>query len=196
MVVDTIRNIEYSNVQVEYLISENNRRQLKNRGRDDRGEDNNIQIPQHPPKRRKYQFTKRKSYKDSSVPKEDESSMSSTVSESEQKDTELDIIDSKSCESSNQNLKLYAIFSKQRNGEICLSSKARTSIQSKGKYRKPGRIIRSNPSPTLITSHFKPASKESKISNEPGDENRGGERSESSSVHSADAVVTRPRPHG
>ena len=38
VVVDTIKNNEYSNGQVEDLISENNRRQLKNRGRDDRGD--------------------------------------------------------------------------------------------------------------------------------------------------------------
>ena len=48
----------------------------------------------------------------------------------------------------------------------------------------------------LITSHFKPASKKSEISNEPGDVVRGGERSEGSSVDSVDAVVTRPRPIG
>ena len=48
----------------------------------------------------------------------------------------------------------------------------------------------------LITSHFKPASKKSEISNEPGDVIRGGERRESSSVHSVDTVVTRPRPIG
>ena len=35
-----------------------------------------------------------------------------------------------------------------------------------------------------------------KLTNEPGDETRGGRRSESSSVHSADAFVTRPRPIG
>ena len=97
-----------------------------------------------------------------------------TVFEGEQKDTEPDIIDSKSSESSNQNLKFFKIFSK-RNGENNLSSKAKVSIRSKGKTRTPGRIIKSNPTHPLITSHFKPASKESKASNEPGDENGGGQ---------------------
>ena len=196
VVVDTIRTNEYTNVQVEDLITENNRRQLKNCGREDRGDDLNIQIPHHPPKRRKCQFTKRNSSNDSSVPKKDESIVLSTVTKSEQIDTKLDIIDSKSSESSNRNLKFFTIFSKQRNGDTHLSSKARTSIQSKRKSRTPGRNIKINPLPPLIASHFKPASNKSEISNEPGDEDRGGERSEGSSVHSADAVVTRPRPHG
>ena len=71
VVVDTIKTNEYSNVQVEDLIFENTRRQIKNRGRDDRGDDSNIQIPHHPPKRRRYQLIKRKSSNDSSVPKKD-----------------------------------------------------------------------------------------------------------------------------
>ena len=122
--------------------------------------------------------------------------MLSTVTESEQKDIKLDIIDSKTSESSNQNLALFSIFSKKRNGDNHLSSKAKSSIQSKGKSRTPGRIIRSTPTPPLITSHFMPASSKSEISNEPGDETRGGRRSEISSVHSVDTVVTRPRPIG
>ena len=126
VVVDTIKNNEYSNGQVEDLISENNRRQLKNRGRDDRG-DSSIQIPHQLPKRRRYQFSKRKSSNDSSVPKREESSVLSKASESEQKGTGLDIIDSQSSDSSNQNLKFFTIFSKQRNGENNLSSKAKVS---------------------------------------------------------------------
>ena len=139
---------------------------------------------------------KRKSSNDSSVPKLDESRVLSTAKESEQKDTELDNIDSQSSKSSNQNLKVFSIFSKQRNGDHHLLSKARSSIQRKGKNRTPGRIFRSNPTPPLITNHFKPASKKSEISNEPGDVIRGGERREISSVHSVDTVVTRPRPIG
>ena len=88
------------------------------------------------------------------------------------------------------------IKSNQRNGETHLSSEARTSIPSKGKYRTPGRKIRNQSTHPLITSHFKPASKNSEISNEPGDVVRGGERSEGSAVDSVDAVVTRPRPIG
>ena len=61
VVVDTIKTNDYSNVQVEDLICENTRRQIKNRGRDDRGDDSNTQIPHHLPKRRKYQYIKRKS---------------------------------------------------------------------------------------------------------------------------------------
>ena len=118
------------------------------------------------------------------------------VPEGEQKDTELDIIDSQSSESSNRNLKFFKIFSKQRSGENHLSSKAKVSIQSKGKNRTPGRIVKSNPTHPLITSHFKPASKESKASNEPGDENGGGQESGISSAQSVDSVVTRPRPIG
>ena len=195
VVVDTIKNNEYSNGQVEDLISENNRRQLKNRGREDRGDDTNIHIPQHPPKRRKYQFTKRKSCNDSFVPKREESSMLSTVRDGEQKDTELDNIDSKSSDSSNKNLKFFSIFSK-RNGEDHLSSKAKSSIQSKGKPRTPRRKVNCNPPHPLITNHFKPASKESETPNEPRDVDRGGEGNGVSSVHSVDAVVTRPRPIG
>ena len=135
-------------------------------------------------------------HKFNSVPKIVETSMLSTVNEGEQKDTEPDIIDSKSSESSNQNLKLFSIFSKKRNGENHLSSKASISIQSKGKYRTPGRKIIRNPTHPLITNHFKPASRKSEASNEPGDVDRGGERSEISSVFSVDAVVTRPRPVG
>ena len=96
----------------------------------------------------------------------------------------------------NKNLKFFTIFSKQRNGERHLSSKAKVSIQSKGKSRTPGRIIKSNPTHPLITSHFKPASKESKASNEPGDETGGGQESVISSAQSVDSVVTRPRPIG
>ena len=191
VVVDTIRRDEYSNVQVEDIISDNNRRELKNRGR---GDDNSIQIPHHPPKRRKFQFIKRKSSKESSVPKKEKGlDESSTVTESERNDTKLDIVDSKSRESSNQNLKVFSIFSKQRNGDNHLSSKAKSSIQSKGKPRTPRRNINSNPTHPLITRHFKPASRKSEASNEPGDVARGGERSEISSVYSVDAVVTRPR---
>ena len=195
VVVDTIKTNEYSNVQVEDLISENKRRQIKNRGREDMGDANNIQIPHHPPKRRK--FMKRKSSNESSVPKQDKGlDESSKVSESEPKDTKLDIIDSKSSASSNLNLKFFSIFSNQRNGDTRLSSEARTSIPSKGKHRMPGTKIRNQPTPPLITSHFKPASKKSERSNEPGDVSGGGERSEGSSVLSVDTVVTRPRPHG
>ena len=60
---------------------------------------------------------KRKSSKDSSVPKQDNGlDESSKVTESELKDPELDITDSKSSTSANQNLKLFSIFSNQRNG--------------------------------------------------------------------------------
>ena len=90
---------------------------------------------------------KRKSSNDSSVPKIDESRVLSTAKESEQKDTELDNIDSQSSKSSNQNLKVFSIFSKQRNGDHHLLSKARSSIQSKGKNRTPGRIFINNPTP-------------------------------------------------
>ena len=196
VVVDTIKNNEYSNGRVEDLISENNRRQLKNRGRDDRGDDSNIQIPNHPPKRRKYHISKRKSSNDSSVPKREEPSVLRKVPGGEQKDTGLDIIDSQSSEPPNENLKFFTIFSKQRNGERHLSSKAKVSIQSKGKPRTPGRIIKSNPTHPLITSHFKPASKKSEISNEPGDVTGGGQENGTSSAHSVDSVVTRPRPIG
>ena len=57
-------------------------------------------------------------------------------------------------------------------------------------------FLQQNPLPPLITRHFKPASRKSEISNEPGDVDRGGERSEGSSVHSVDNVVTRLRPIG
>ena len=122
--------------------------------------------------------------------------MLSKASESERKDTGLDIIDSQTSESSNQNLKFFTIFSKQRNGDNNLSSKAKVSIQSKGKTRTPGRIIKSNPTHPLITRHFKPASKKSEASNEPGDENGGGQEIGISSAYSVDSVVTRPRPIG
>ena len=102
--------------------------------------------------------------------------------------------DSQSSDSSNQNLKFFTIFSKQRNGENNLSSKAKVSIQSKGKSRMPGRISKSNPTHPLITRHFKPASKKSEASNEPGDENGGGQEIGISSAYSVDSVVTRPRP--
>ena len=196
VVVDTIKNNEYSNGQVEDLISENNRRQLKNRGRDDRGDDCNIQIPNHPSKRRKYHISKRKSSNDSSVPKREEPSVLRKVPGGEQKDTELDIIDSQSSKPSNQNLKFFKIFSNKRNGENNLSSKAKVSIQSKGKHRTPRGISKSKPTHPLITSHFKPASRKSEASNEPGDVTGGGQGTEVSSALSVDSVVTRPRPIG
>ena len=91
---------------------------------------------------------------------------------------------------------VFSIFSKKRNGDSHLSSEARTSIPSKGKPRTPRRKVNCNPPHPLITNHFKPASKESETPNEPGDVDRGGEGNESSSVHSVDAVVTRPRTIG
>ena len=81
VVVDTIKTNEYSNVQVEDLISENKRRQIKNRGREDMGDANNIQIPQHPPKKRRDQLMKRNASNESSVPTIAESRVLSTAKE-------------------------------------------------------------------------------------------------------------------
>ena len=143
--MDTIKNNKYSNGQVEDLISENNRRQQKNRGRDDRG-DSNIQIPHQPPKRRKYQFSKRKSSNDSSVPKRDESSVLGKASKIEQKDTGLNIINSQSSESSTQNLKFFTIFSKLR--KITFHQRQKFPSRARVNLECLGELIRVTP-PTL-----------------------------------------------
>ena len=193
VVSDSIKRNDYSNAQVEEIFSENSRRQTKNRGR---GDENKIQNPQPPIKKRRYQFFKRKSCIKRPDPiterVPDEPRMKSLVQECEQhQDNELDTNDCNASPSSNPNLQLFSIFSNQRKGAMNLSSKADNSSPCKGKTltRKPGirtKIKNSPPNNSKIINHFKPASRISETSNESEVEARGEGGSEISSVDSVD----------
>ena len=176
VVSDTIKPNDYSQGQVEDIISDNNRRQNKARGRG-MGDDTNIPAPQPPLKRRRFQFAKRKTC--TSIPDSDNDNsnvpaalgQASLDKNSEQKYNELNNIDSRTSESSSNLNLTFPIFSRLKNGETSLSSKEKSSI-TKIKNRKPGKKLKGctpplPPTPkNLITSHFKPIASNSDVSDE------------------------------
>ena len=172
VVSDTIKADDYSQGQVEEMISDNNRRQNKTRGRG-LGEDNNIPAPQPPFKRRKFQNAKRRTCSSKPDPDNDQLNapnalgQASLAKNSEQQSNELDIVDSQTSPSSNLNLP-FPIFTRLQNGEATLSSKAKSSVSKTNKFRKPGKKLRGSlpPSNNLITNHFKPIARSSDVPNE------------------------------
>ena len=167
VVSDTIKADDYSQGQVEEIISDNNRRQNKTRGRG-MGDDTNICAPQPPLKRRKFQYAKRKTSTSKPDSDNDQSNVpgapgqASLVKNSEQQYDELDIVDSQTSPSSNLNLTfpIFPIFTRMQNGETPLSSKEKSSF-TKSKIRKPGKKLKGYlppPPNNIITNHIEPIS--------------------------------------
>ena len=181
------------------IISDNNRRQNKTRGRG-MGDDTNIRAPQPPLKRRRFQYAKRKTYTSKPDSDNDQSNVpgapgqASLVKNSEQQYDELDIVDSQTSPSSNLNL-TFPIFTRMQNGATPLSSKEKSSVSRI--IRKPRKNLKGSPLPptpsNLITNHFKPTARNSDIPNET-ESNVQGRVGEGESVLCilSRSLVTRP----